>query len=244
MKKMNKKGFTIVELVIVIAVIAILAAVLIPTFSSVVNSANASAAQQQAKAGLDSILALTNGSLPEHTLFSVSNNDQNTASYWFEYSKNKLNSVKIDSNDNFYYEQTGSDASSKTTTYAVYVSAACFDASSEGAAKAIEHTSALILDTLKRAGVFNANDAKLCIKDESVESETSLHVGSETSLYKEWSKFPVAKPTGDYLEAYLCKTENTENTENTYSQIGGIAIRIYYTSDIQDTMVVFIGHNK
>ena len=30
----NRKGFTIVELVIVIAVIAILAAVLIPTFSS------------------------------------------------------------------------------------------------------------------------------------------------------------------------------------------------------------------
>ena len=40
MKKMNKKGFTIVELVIVIAVIAILAAVLIPTFSNVIQKAN------------------------------------------------------------------------------------------------------------------------------------------------------------------------------------------------------------
>ena len=39
MKKM-KKGFTIVELVIVIAVIAILSAVLIPTFSSVIKKAN------------------------------------------------------------------------------------------------------------------------------------------------------------------------------------------------------------
>ena len=37
MKKMNKKGFTIVELVIVIAVIAILAAVMIPTFSGIVD---------------------------------------------------------------------------------------------------------------------------------------------------------------------------------------------------------------
>lgn len=231
MKKMNKKGFTIVELVIVIAVIAILAAVLIPTFSSVVNSANASAAQQQAKAGLDSILALTNGSLPEHTLFSVSNNDQNTASYWFEYSKNKLNSVKIESNSNFYYEQTGS-GESKTTTYAVYVSAACFDASSNDAAK--KATSALILDTLKRAEVFNANDAKLCIKNPQI-------VGS-TPSYVEWSDPSVEKPTGDYLEVYLCE-KNTENTEVTYSPIGGIAIRIYYTSDIQDTMVVFIGHN-
>ena len=42
MKKNNKKGFTIVELVIVIAVIAILAAVLIPTFSSVIKQANLS----------------------------------------------------------------------------------------------------------------------------------------------------------------------------------------------------------
>ena len=50
MKKMNKKGFTIVELVIVIAVIAILAAVLIPTFSGVIESANKSAALQKATA--------------------------------------------------------------------------------------------------------------------------------------------------------------------------------------------------
>ena len=42
MKKNNKKGFTIVELVIVIAVIAILAAVLIPTFSSIIKKAQQS----------------------------------------------------------------------------------------------------------------------------------------------------------------------------------------------------------
>ena len=42
-KRKNKKGFTIVELVIVIAVIAILAAVLIPTFSSLIKKANESA---------------------------------------------------------------------------------------------------------------------------------------------------------------------------------------------------------
>ena len=42
MKKINKKGFTIVELVIVIAVIAILSAVLIPTFSSLIRKANIS----------------------------------------------------------------------------------------------------------------------------------------------------------------------------------------------------------
>ncbi len=49
MKRNNKKGFTIVELVIVIAVIAILSAVLIPTFGSLINDANQSAAQQEAR---------------------------------------------------------------------------------------------------------------------------------------------------------------------------------------------------
>lgn len=44
--KKKKKGFTLVELVIVIAVIAILAAVLIPTFSSVIKNANNSADTQ------------------------------------------------------------------------------------------------------------------------------------------------------------------------------------------------------
>ena len=43
MKRTNKKGFTIVELVIVIAVIAILAAVLIPNISKLVQKANTSA---------------------------------------------------------------------------------------------------------------------------------------------------------------------------------------------------------
>lgn len=48
MLKKLKRAFTITELVIVIAVIAILAAVLIPTFSNVISSANKSAALQTA----------------------------------------------------------------------------------------------------------------------------------------------------------------------------------------------------
>ena len=49
MKRNNKKGFTIVELVIVIAVIAVLAAVLIPTFASLIKKANESADIQAAR---------------------------------------------------------------------------------------------------------------------------------------------------------------------------------------------------
>ena len=40
--KNNRKGFTVVELVIVIAVVAVLAAVMIPTFSGIIKKANIS----------------------------------------------------------------------------------------------------------------------------------------------------------------------------------------------------------
>lgn len=53
MKKQNNKGFTLVELVIVKAVIAILAGVLIRTFASVITRANQSKALQVAKAAFD-----------------------------------------------------------------------------------------------------------------------------------------------------------------------------------------------
>ncbi len=53
----TKKGFTVVELVIVIAVIAILAAVLIPTFINLVNKANVSADVQLVR-NLNTALAL------------------------------------------------------------------------------------------------------------------------------------------------------------------------------------------
>lgn len=58
MKKMNKKGFTIVELVIVIAVIAILAAVMIPTFGGIIKKANVSSVQQAASALYKQAIAL------------------------------------------------------------------------------------------------------------------------------------------------------------------------------------------
>ncbi len=85
----NRKGFTIVELVIVIAVIAILAAVLIPTFSGVIQKANDSAALQEATSTMKSALAMSNsGTLADKTLFLVG--DTSGISHSYIYSGNSI----------------------------------------------------------------------------------------------------------------------------------------------------------
>lgn len=76
MKHTNKKGFTIVELVIVIAVIAILAAVLIPNLSRLVTKADKSAAMQEAKAAMDNDLINAEGDLANMTKYVDSNGNQ------------------------------------------------------------------------------------------------------------------------------------------------------------------------
>lgn len=60
MLKKQKKGFTIVELVVVIAVIAILAAVLIPTFAGLIKKANQSV-DIQATRQMNTLLASSEG---------------------------------------------------------------------------------------------------------------------------------------------------------------------------------------
>ena len=72
-KKNTRKGFTIVELVIVIAVIAILATVMIPTFGNMIKKANASKDLQAAKNAYTLYLAdfdYTTGT-PEETVYYV-----------------------------------------------------------------------------------------------------------------------------------------------------------------------------
>lgn len=97
MKKLNKKGFTIVELVIVIAVIGILAAVLIPTFSNVIESAKESAALQEAKNELNaynSFMASQGVVLGSGTVLQVGEKDEPAASTWFIYYNNTLQKIE------------------------------------------------------------------------------------------------------------------------------------------------------
>lgn len=80
MKHTNKKGFTIVELVIVIAVIAILAAVLIPNLSRLVTKADKSAAMQEAKAAMDNDLINAEGDW-SNMKYTMENDSENKLYY-------------------------------------------------------------------------------------------------------------------------------------------------------------------
>lgn len=91
MKKMNKKGFTIVELVIVIAVIAILAAVIVPTFSTVVTKANESKVLQEAKnAYTESLVKVLADGVIDETTDTVTFGG---TEYTFTYANGALNGV-------------------------------------------------------------------------------------------------------------------------------------------------------
>ena len=89
MKKLNIKGFTIVELVIVIAVIAILAAVLIPTFATVIEKANRSAAMQNARNAVSTMEMVEDGQIPEG-IFYIKSGD-----YYFTLKDRQLDTDSI-----------------------------------------------------------------------------------------------------------------------------------------------------
>ena len=89
MKKNTKKGFTIVELVIVIAVIAILSAVLIPTFSSVVKKAEESAALQEATSAVTILLSEEDGQLDEEAKYYILYTNEDGDVAWFTLEDNK-----------------------------------------------------------------------------------------------------------------------------------------------------------
>ena len=117
MKKFNnKKGFTIVELVIVIAVIGILAGVLIPTFSGIVQRANESKINQEMTNALKVVLAgnATSGALANGTTFVMGEKDGTNykATYYAKYNGNKFEKIlnvsgNKDSNDDLV--KTGYD---------------------------------------------------------------------------------------------------------------------------------------
>jgi len=135
MKKLNKKGFTIVELVIVIAVIAILAAVLIPTFTTVIAKSRASAALQTAKNALENVVSDTYG-LGDGTVFAVSEKKGEAAKHFLVYDSTKTESLAA-----------AKDATSAAGTWKIFVRATDVEA---------EQTNII---ALVKAALDNANDS-------------------------------------------------------------------------------------
>ena len=92
-RKSNKKGFTIVELVIVIAVIAILSAVMVPTFTGIVKKAKESAAMQEANTAARAVA----GTYEEGIVPSVEGVDAYVViddTYYFTVEGNKIEAVE------------------------------------------------------------------------------------------------------------------------------------------------------
>ena len=100
MKKMNRKGFTIVELVIVIAVIAILAGVLIPTFSGITTRAQESARIQETRNAMMEYLAeQDDGTIKKNTKFYYFEKDIAAGemdAYVFNYADGELTATSKD----------------------------------------------------------------------------------------------------------------------------------------------------
>lgn len=124
MKRTNKKGFTIVELVIVIAVIAILAAVLIPNLSRLVGKANESSAMQAARNEYQAYLAEYAKDLTGNEEFVIVK-----GKYAFEVTGGKFNEKAIEVTEGQYDDKvdlskvfTKTEDTTKTegTTYYTY----------------------------------------------------------------------------------------------------------------------------
>ena len=224
----NRKGFTIVELVIVIAVIAILAAVLIPTFTTVTANARASAAQSQAKNAQEAMLSNTEGQMPENTLFAINSDSKADADYFFVIENRKLEQkdVKKFAADT-KYPQAEASTDYAGGIFSVFVSAGRFG--TEMATDKKDNIDALIKDVL---------DYKLSGKDGK---KDGTNVGSwvATADTAAEGNDHNATPTGiksNPLEtsAYAVWKYQAKDGETT------ALVKVYYNADLADTCVAFI----
>ncbi|MBO4668044.1 MAG: pilin [Bacilli bacterium] len=178
-----KKGFTIVELVIVIAVIAILAGVLIPTFSSITKNAKQSAAMQQARNAMEGTLALTGGSYPTGTDFVIDDSKDGKINYWFEYEGNTL---KDTTDVNVTKTGVADNAVAKFNDdyYAVYFSAKCWisdDVKEADAKKNLAESVSLLAMAAKLGEIADAQVTALLNQDKGLNSYYTFTVGEDAA---------------------------------------------------------------
>lgn len=218
MKKFNKKGFTIVELVIVIAVIGILAGVLIPTFSSITQRANETAAMQEATAGRDAILVLTQGTMNTNTKFYINEYDKTatsyTTNYVFAYENGAMESKNIKDADDVKAPEY------KTNTYVAYVSTEVLNITA-GAADGFNNEHANYPLYLAKLAGFTGE---------------ALPAGSviTTSDFITISWKVVTTPAVEDNPNTTDVDETVEEVSTTYT------IQVYWSSDLHDTLVIFL----
>ena len=104
MKKFNKKGFTLTEMIVVIAIIGILAGVLIPTITGYIKRSKQSAALQEAQAVID-----VYDSYKVNLSLNTSSKHNNFGNYYAETTgeilQNELYIIYTDRNDNQTYDE-------------------------------------------------------------------------------------------------------------------------------------------
>ncbi len=220
--KNNKKGFTIVELVIVIAVIAILAAVLIPTFSTVIANARETAAMEQANTTKTAVLVLSNGSISDGSTFYILSDspvEENTAgenvtsdkigdvNYAYKFENGKLTRTEELSAKEVVFGGKGA--------YTVFVSAKYLNAKQDG------------LVTDGTATPTDVDKQVVAKQIESVIGFTAKNIATAT--------------TADYIT--LTYTEITW-TVTGEADPETVTVNVYYSSDILDTSIAFMHQEK
>ena len=224
----NKKGFTIVELVIVIAVIAILAAVLIPTFTTVTANARASAALSQAKNAQSSVLGNTEGVMPENTLFAINSTGNADYDYAFVIKERKIEQVKNESLATAEYpaSQTINVGTTETPdnrkVYTVFVTADRFGEKASTAATKVDGLVASVI--AYDIGGKNASGVWETLVETNLPEELKGVTAASTV-----SGNVNGVPQGSNFAVWQIKVGET----TAYA-------KVYYNGDIADTCVCFM----
>lgn len=216
----NKKGFTIVELVIVIAVIAILAAVLIPTFSSVVSKANQSSALQTARSTLTNALNMSSSA----SLSGV----KSTGAYQtmivvdghaFGYTGNELKAIDYPKATTPFLKGGAQSSNESSNTFNAIMIAAENLIGSDN--KPVD------LTTVTDGDEFSIKNVDDEIKVQTTENKTGCtNIASITKVYYLNGHF--------YLNGtYTAATSNTAATVTEYDA------EVYINSDFSNKVVVF-----